>query len=382
MNEIAFDIQKVDTPCYVIDKGLLLKNLQLLKKIQTDSGCKILLALKGYAAWSTFDLCRQYLAGAAASSLYEAKLAAEEFGGETHLCAPAFRPDEFGQYLEICDHIVFNSFSQWQQFKPLVEKNTRKIECGLRINPRHSEVKTAIYDPCSDGSRMGIWRQKFDNKSLEGISGLHFHTLCELGSDALERTLVAVERQFGDIIKTMNWVNFGGGHHITRDGYDVDLLCRLICEFKNKYGVEVYLEPGEAIALDTGFLVSSVLDIIERDMPIAILDTSAAAHMPDVLEMPYRPFVEGSSKKGEAQYSYRFACPTCLAGDVIGEYAFEKPLKVGDRVVFHDMSIYSMVKNNMFNGITLPDIVLFDPKTQQLKLQRRFTYQDFKARLS
>jgi carboxynorspermidine decarboxylase len=382
MNKITFDITTPATPCYVIDRGLLRKNLELLKSIQSKTGCEILLALKGYAAWSTFDLCRECLAGAAASSLFEATLAKEEFGGQVHLCAPAFRPDEFSRYLEICDHIVFNSFSQWQLFKPLVESSRRNIECGLRINPRHSEVKTAIYDPCSPGSRMGIVRESFDGQDLDGISGLHFHTLCELGSDALERTLAAVEKQFGQYLPQMQWVNFGGGHHITREDYDVELLCRLITDFKKRYKVKVYLEPGEAVALNTGFLVSTVLDIIERDMAIAILDTSAAAHMPDVLEMPYRPYVEGSYHRGDAPYCYRFAGPTCLAGDVIGEYAFKEPLKVGDRVVFHDMSIYTMVKNNMFNGINLPDITLYEPATNTLKLQRRFTYKDFKTRLS
>lgn len=382
MNKIAFDINKVDTPCYVIDLGLLRTNLQLLQDIQRRTGCKILLALKGFAAWSTFDICRDYLAGAAASSLHEAKLAKEEFGKQVHLCAPAFREDEFEQYLQICDHIVFNSFSQWELFKPVIAKSKQKPQCGLRINPRHSEVQTKIYDPCSDGSRMGILAEEFENKSLKGISGIHFHTLCELGSDALERTLKAVEAKFSKYLHKMKWVNFGGGHHITRQDYDVELLCRLITDFMDKYKVDVYLEPGEAVALNTGFLVSTVLDIIERDMPIAILDTSAAAHMPDVLEMPYRPYVENSFEKGNAAHCYRFAGPTCLAGDIIGEYAFNEPLNVGDRIVFHDMSHYSMVKNNMFNGINLPDIVLYEPLADELELQRRFNYQDFKARLS
>jgi len=382
MNDIAFDINKPVTPCYVIDRGLLKKNLELLKSVQDRTGCKILLALKGFAAWSTFDLCRKYLAGAAASSLFEARLSKEEFRGEVHLCAPGFRPDEFDKYLEICDHIVFNSFSQWDLYKPLLRSCGRDVECGLRLNPRHSEVKTAIYDPCSPGSRMGIVREEFEGRSLDGITGLHFHTLCELGSDALQRTLAAVESRFEDYIRQVKWVNFGGGHHITKEDYDVELLCRLITDFKKRYNVDVYLEPGEAVALNTGFLVSTVLDIIERDMPIAIMDTSAAAHMPDVLEMPYRPHVENSFPKGEAKYCYRLAGPTCLAGDVIGEYAFNEPLKIGSRVVFHDMSIYSMVKNNMFNGINLPDIMLYEPDTNELKLQRRFTYEDFKNRLS
>ncbi len=368
------------TPCYVIDRGLLRKNLELLGSVQERTGCKILLALKGFATWSVFDLCRQYLVGAAASSLHEARLAREEFGGEVHLCAPAYREDEADELFKLCDHVVFNSFNQWRQFRD--KANVAGVECGLRVNPQHSEVKTPLYDPCRAGSRFGVTADQFEADELEGISGLHFHTLCELNSDSLERTLAAFEVKFGKYIQKMKWINFGGGHHITRPDYDVDLLCGLINDFRRKYNVGVYLEPGEAIALNTGFLVSSVLDIVHNEMDVAILDTSTAAHMPDVLEMPYRPIITGAGQPGEKKYTYRLSAPTCLAGDVIGDYSFDERLKPGDRLVFHDMAHYTMVKNNMFNGINLPDIVIYDPKSGQAKVQRRFGYEDFKGRLS
>lgn len=375
---------RVDTPCYVIDLGLLEQNLTLLQSVQQRSGCRILLALKGFAAWSTFDLCRRYLWGTAASSLHEVKLSAEYFQKEIHVCAPAYRPDEMAGYLERADYIVFNSHRQQQCFQKQVQDAPRRIEAGLRINPMHSEVKTRLYDPCAPGSRLGIPFSEFRPDLLEGISGLHFHTLCELNADSLARTLEAVERQFAPFIRQMKWMNFGGGHHITRPDYDVNLLCELIGDFWRRYpNLEaIYLEPGEAIALNAGFLVASVLDIVHNQVDIAILDTSASAHMPDVLEMPYQPQITGAALPGEKKYTYRLAGSTCLAGDVIGDYSFDEPLKVGDRLVFHDMAHYTMVKNTMFNGINLPDIVLYDPKTDRYTLQRRFTYEDFKSRLS
>ncbi|MEN8127377.1 MAG: carboxynorspermidine decarboxylase [Planctomycetota bacterium] len=379
-----YAVDKLTTPCYLIDLSLLKKNLETLKDVQDRTGCKILLAQKGYAAWSTYRLCSQYLAGTAASSLHEAKLGAECFGGEVHLCAPAYRDDEMDAYLQIVDHIVFNSFTQWARFKDKVASVPKKIECGLRINPMHSEVKTKIYDPCAPGSRLGISIDQFGADALDGISGLHFHTLCELNADSLQRTLPAVEKQFGESIKRMDWINFGGGHHITRDDYDVDLLCDLITDFYKRYPnlKTIYLEPGEAVALNAGVLVASVLDIVHNDMDIAILDTSASAHMPDILEMPYRPTITGAGEPNEKPHTYRLAGPTCLAGDVIGDYSFDTPLVVGDKLAFGDMAHYTMVKNTMFNGINLPDIVLYDPDTNAYKLQRRFTYEDFKNRLS
>ncbi len=379
-----YDLDKLQTPCYLIDLGLLEKNLQVLANVQQRTGCKILLAQKGYAAWSTYELCRKYLAGAAASSLHEAKLAHEYFGGELHLCTPAYRDDDMDEYIKIVDHIVFNSFSQWDHFRQKVQSAPRHIEAGLRINPMHSEVKTKIYDPCAPGSRLGVPVDRFRFDPLDGITGLHFHTLCELNADSLARTLPAVEAQFADAIETMDWINFGGGHHITRPDYDIDLLCDLIAGFYQRWPniQTIYLEPGEAIALNTGVLVASVLDITHNAMDIAILDTSASAHMPDVLEMPYRPAIAGAAQPGEKKYTCRLAGPTCLAGDVIGDYSFDNPLQIGDKLVFGDMAHYTMVKNTMFNGINLPDIVLYDPDSNTYKLQRRFTYADFKTRLS
>jgi len=381
---VNYELLPLRTPCYLIDLGLLEDNLRILKDVQDRTGCKILLALKGFAAWGTFDLCCRYLAGAAASSLHEARLAAETFGKEVHVCSPAYRDDEFDAYLQIVDHIVFNSMGQWQRFSKRVQSAGRGIACGLRLNPRHSEVRTAIYDPCAPGSRLGITRDQFRPEQLDGITGLHFHTLCELNADSLQRTLDAVEGQFGPYLKRMEWVNLGGGHHITRPDYDRDLLCRLITGFLGRYSNvgTLYLEPGEAIALNTGFLIASVLDIVHNDMDIAILDTSASAHMPDVLEMPYRPQITGAGMPGDRAHTYRLAGPTCLAGDVIGDYSFDAPLRVGDRLVFHDMAHYTMVKNTMFNGINLPDIVLYDPRRGTTCVRRRFTYEDFKGRLS
>jgi carboxynorspermidine decarboxylase len=382
--QLKYDVTRVPSPCYLIDLGLLRKNLEVLAGVQHRTGCRILLALKGFAAWSTFGLCRQYLAGAAASSLHEAKLAREYFDKEVHLCAPAYRDDEMDAYLQIVDHIVFNSFTQWQRYRKQILSARRPIHCGLRVNPMHSEVRTKIYDPCAPGSRLGIVPECFERDKLDGITGLHFHTLCELNADSLARTLPAVERHFGDVISRMEWVNFGGGHHITRPDYDVDLLCRLITDFYRRYPnlKMIYLEPGEAIALNTGVLIATVLDIVHNAMDIAILDTSAAAHMPDVLEMPYRPQLVGAAEPGKKAYTYRLAGPTCLAGDVIGDYSFDQPLTVGDKLIFEDMAHYTMVKNTMFNGINLPDIVLYDPDKDAYHVQRHFTYEDFKSRLS
>ena len=379
---MTLDVSKLSTPCYVIDRGLLQANLQTLDTVQQRTGCQILLALKGYATWSTFDQIRERLYGCAVSSLHEARLSREYFDKQIHLCAPAYRDDEMNDYLRIIDHIVFNSFSQWQRYRDQIQAMSRPIQCGLRINPRHSEVKTKLYDPCARGSRLGILPEDFYPKNLEGITGLHFHTLCELNANALQRTLTAVEKHFGRALEKMEWINFGGGHHITRPDYGIDLLCTLINDFKQQYGVEVYLEPGEAVVLNTGYLVSSVLDIVHNAVDIAILDTSAAAHMPDVLEMPYRPTVTGATTAGKKPHTYRLAGCTCLAGDVIGDYSFDMPLRPGDKLVFTDMAHYTMVKNTMFNGVNLPDIILYDPCSEEYKLQRRFTYEDFKGRLS
>jgi len=379
---LKFDPARVKTPCFVVDKGCLRHNLSIFSRVKKETGCRILLALKGFAMFRVFPLLRQTLDGICASSPDEARLGKEEFGREVHTFAAAYGPEHMEEIISLSDHIVFNSFGQWKRFKKQVQGCSRPISCGIRVNPEHSETRFPLYDPCSPGSRLGVRLADFKELELDGISGLHFHTLCEQDADALERTVEAFELSFGKFLKKLSWVNFGGGHHITRPGYDVERLVRIINRIKKKYGVEVYLEPGEAVALNAGLLVASVLDIVQSDMPIAILDTSAAAHMPDVLEMPYRPHVIGSGNPGEKRYTYRLAGLSCLAGDVIGEYSFDRPLGIGTRLVFTDMAIYSMVKTNTFNGIRLPSIYIFEPDGDLLELVREFGYEDFKRRLS
>ncbi len=375
------DFNQISTPSYVVDEGLLRNNLEILHSVMERTGCEILLAQKAYSMYSTYPLVGQYLSGTTASSLFEAKLGYEEMGKEVHIFSPAYREDEFDEIISICDHIVFNSIAQWEKYKDKVAASPRKISCGLRINPEYSEIETDLYNPCFPNSRFGIPLDKLKDADLTGIEGLHFHTMCEQNSDVLERTLKIVEEKFSTYIYKMKWINFGGGHHITRENYDIETLVRCIQQMTGTYGVKVYLEPGEAVALNAGFLVSSVLELGENGMQLAILDTSAACHMPDVIEMPYRPNIIGSGKAGEYAYTYRLGGPTCLAGDVIGDYSFREPLKEGDKLVFCDMAIYSMVKNNTFNGINLPSIYL---KTLQneIKLIRQFGYDDFKNRLS
>ncbi|MBR1749664.1 MAG: carboxynorspermidine decarboxylase [Ruminococcus sp.] len=373
-------INNVKTPCYVIDKQLLIKNLEILKKVREQSGCKILLAQKAFSMYSVYPLIMEYLDGTAASGLYEARLGHEEAGnGEVHVYSPAFKIDDMKELVKICDHIVFNSPAQFKMHRQTVQQSSRKISCGLRVNPEYSETEPEIYNPCAKGSRLGTIAANLGDDDLDGIEGLHFHTMCEQGEDVLERTLPYFEEKFGKYLKNIKWVNFGGGHHITRDDYDVDALIALIKRFKDKYDTEVYLEPGEAIALNAGFLVCEVLDIVHNGMDIAIVDTSAACHMPDVLEMPYRPFIIGSGKEGEKPYLYRLGGPTCLAGDIIGDYSFDKKLCIGDRLVFCDMAIYTMVKNNTFNGMPLPSIYLKD--NDELKLIKSFSYENFKTRI-
>ncbi|MFH1664560.1 MAG: carboxynorspermidine decarboxylase [Candidatus Omnitrophota bacterium] len=370
------------TPCYVIDEGLLTRNLDVLKEVQGRTGCKIVLALKGFAMFSTFPLIRGYLSGVAASSPHEARLGAEEFGGEVHVYAPAYKDAEFGEILRYATHISFNSFSQWRRFKPAVKASGKDMRCALRINPEHSEVKVALYDPCAPGSRLGIRDVQFRGEDLDGITGLHFHTLCELNSDSLERTLEAVERKFKPFLGKVRWINFGGGHHITRSDYDIERLGRIITGLQDRYGLEIYLEPGEAIALNAGVLVAAVLDIVDNGMEIAILDTSAAAHMPDVLEMPYRPAIAGAGEPGRFKYTYRLGGSTCLAGDIIGDYSFPERLTVGSRLTFLDMAHYTMVKNNTFNGVHLPSIALYNPQTDKVRIVKEFGYEDYRDRLS
>ncbi len=367
------------TPCYVVDENLLIKNLEILKYTREKSGCKILLAQKAFSTFSVYPLIAKYLNGTTASGLFEAKLGFEEMGGETHVFSAAFVEDDFVEILEICDHISFNSFNQWNKYKDRALKKGRS--CGIRINPEVSTQEHGIYDPCSAGSRLGVTLKNFEGQNLDGIEGLHFHTLCEQNVDALIETLKGVEEKFSDYIAQMKWINFGGGHHITREDYDVELLIETIVKFKEKYDVEVYLEPGEAVALNSGFLVTEVLDIVENGIETALLDASAACHMPDVIEMPYRPPLINSGLPQDKAHTYRLAGSTCLAGDVIGDYSFDTPIKIGDKLIFSDMAIYSMVKNNTFNGISLPSIVIKKQNGEFLTV-KSFGYSDFKNRLS
>ncbi len=380
---LSQDLSSVPSPAFVIDKGALRANLAVLEDVQRRAGCKILLALKGFAAWNLAPMIRQTLPGVAASSPHEARLGFEEFAGEVHTYSPAYLPDRFHEVVRYSDHIIFNSFAQWQRYRPVVEASGRGIECGIRVNPQHSEVDTQIYDPCAPGSRLGVTRDAFCGDHLEGISGLHFHNLCELGADALERTLASFEEQFGEFLPQLAWVNFGGGHLITAPDYDRERLIEIVRDFRIRNDVEVILEPGEAIAIRTGVLISTVLDIMANGgVHNLILDTSACAHMPDVLEMPYRPDVVGGGVAGKKAHTYRLGGVSCLAGDVIGDYSFDTELQVGDRVVFLDMSHYSMVKTTNFNGVQLPNIVTFEPDTASFDLVREFGYESYKNRLS
>ena len=376
------DLTTIPTPCYVIDKTALTRNLEILSSVQKKTSCKILLALKAFAMFSVFPLIRSYLAGTAASSLDEARLGHEEFKGETHVYTPAFKEEEFEQIIQYADCINFNSFSQWQRFKPFVDSCKKDIRCGMRINPEYSEVPVEIYNPCARYSRLGVTADAFRNQDLSGLSGLLFHTCCEQNVDALERTLKVVEEKFGAYIGRMKWINFGGGQHITQKNYDIEKLCALIVCFKKHYDVEVYLEPGEAVVLEAGVLVTSVLDIIKNEIDIAILDTSASAHMPDVLEMPYKPEIEGAAEKDRFPHTYRLGGLTCLAGDVIGDYSFPEPLKVGSKIVFRDMAHYTMVKNTTFNGVRQPSIALYDPEDGKIAIVRSFGFDEYKSRLS
>lgn len=367
------------TPYFLVDEAQLIQNLTLLKKIQEDAECKILLAQKAFSMYSVYLLLRQYLAGTTASGLYEARLGKEEFGGETHVFSPAYREDEFDEILKYADDIVFNSPSQVKKFGKKAKDAGKSI--GLRVNPECSTQEGhAIYDPCAPGSRLGTTLANFDTSILPLLDGLHFHTLCEQNADALEETVSAFEKRFGNYLSGMKWLNLGGGHHITRADYETERLIRIIRHLKDTYHVEIYLEPGEAVVLNAGYLIASVLEIIHNGIDIAILDTSAACHMPDVLEMPYRPPVQNSGNPGEKSHTYRLAGPTCLAGDVIGDYSFDTPLREGDMVVFEDMALYTMVKTNTFNGMALPSIAL--KRTDgSIQCVRTFGYMDFKSRL-
>ena len=379
-------ISQVESPSYVIDEKKIIENLKVLEQVQTETGCKILLAQKAFSNFALYPLIGKYLAGTTASGIFEARLGKEEMGKENHVFAPAYKEADMRELVQICDHIIFNSVAQLKKYKALCLENG--VEIGLRVNPEMSTQKDhAIYDPCSKGSRLGVTAANLgkaietDSTVLDGVTGLHFHTLCEQNSDDLATTLTAFEEKFGKYLNQMKWLNMGGGHHISREDYDVPKLISLINRVKSTYGLQVYLEPGEAIALNAGYFVTEVLDIVDNDIKTLILDGSAACHMPDVLEMPYRPPLKDSGEWGEKPYEYRLSSYTCLAGDIIGDYSFDHEIKVGDRLVFEDMAIYSMVKNNTFNGIPLPSIYLLKADGS-LELIKKFGYQDFKNRLS
>ena len=409
-----FDPTRVPSPCFVVDEVAVESNLKILNRVQQESGAKVLLALKAFSMFSLAPLITKYLSGTCSSGLHEALLGYEEFGGnkqgaerkEMHVFSAAFTESDLKELLTFSDHIVFNSFNQWQRFQPLIQQakadrseKGETIDFGLRINPMHSEGAVEIYDPCAAGSRLGIPFETFkkhvptaDDLIAAGINGLHFHTLCEQLFEPLDRTLTAVEELFGEYLHKMDWINFGGGHHITHPDYNVDKLIDRVKAFQEQYDVQVYLEPGEAIAIHTGVLVSEVLDLGYNQMDLAILDTSATCHMPDTLEMPYRAEIfdllssssekMNAGEKGEKKYTYRLGGQTCLAGDVMGDYSFDQPLEIGQRLMFDDMSHYTMVKTSTFNGIGLPSLALWNSETDDVTVVKQFGYQDFKQRLS
>jgi carboxynorspermidine decarboxylase len=377
---LDFDVASVPSPCFVLEEKRLIKNLELLGDIQRRASIKVLCAFKGYAMWSTFSLLRKYLSSATASSLHEAQLCHEEFKAKAHLCAPVYMADEIDEITDISSHITFNSLDQYERFRGIAESKGLKI--ALRINPEYSEVETELYNPCIPGSRLGITQANLPKTLPDAVSGLHFHSLCEQNADTLVRTLQVLETNFNEQLKQISWLNIGGGHHFTRKDYDVELFINTIISFKEKYDIEIISEPGEAIGWETGFLVSTVQDIIiSHNIQTAMLDVSFAAHMPDCLEMPYQPQVLGAVDRNERTSSYRLGGHTCLAGDFMGYYHFERPLKPGDRIVFDDMIHYTMVKTNTFNGVRLPSIGIAKADGK-FKLIKSFGYSDYKSRLS
>ena len=379
------DTRRLPSPCFVVDEVAVEENLKLLNKVQTAGGAKVLLALKAFSMWSLGPLVAKYLSGTCASGLHEARLGRDYFGGEVHTYSAAYTESDLREVLKISNHVVFNSPAQWHRFKKISQEQQKanpKLKFGLRVNPEHSEGHTALYDPSAPFSRLGTPRGEIRPGDLDGLSGLHFHTLCEQDFPPLERTLAAFEQKFGDLLQGMQWVNFGGGHHITRPGYQVEALISLVKEFTKRRELRVYLEPGEAIAYHAGVLVAEVLDLMHNGMPIAILDTSATCHMPDTLEMPYRASIIGAGEPGARPHTYRLGGQSCLAGDVIGDYSFDRPLEVGQRLVFEDMAYYSMVKTTTFNGVRLPSIAIWNSASDAIRVVREFGYEDFKGRLS
>ena len=367
------------TPCYVVDEGRIRHNLEILQQLEKDTGCHVLLAQKAFSMYRLYPMIGRYISGTTASGLYEARLGYEEMGKENHVFAPAYKEADMQELVTICDHIIFNSFAQYEKYKDICQ--AKGVSVGIRVNPQCSTQEGHdIYDPCGYASRLGVTKAQFPEVLPERIEGLHFHTLCEQNADDLVTTFQAFEEKFGKYLHCMKWLNLGGGHHITRKDYQYETLVKLIRYIQDTYHVTVYLEPGEAVALNAGYMVTEVMDIVHNDMDILILDVSAACHMPDVLEMPYRPPLSGGYEANQKPYTYRLSSMTCLAGDVIGDYSFEKPVQIGDRLVFEDMAIYSMVKNNTFNGMPLPGIALLR-ENGNTEMVRKFGYQDFKMRL-
>lgn len=383
---MPLDYNQIPSPCFVLQESLLRKNLGLINSVQQQAGCTIILALKGFSMYSAFPIVKEYLRGATASSLNEIKLINDFMGYKAHTYMPAYLDQEFEEVLERSSHITFNSLSQWERFKDRVgayKATNPDLSCGIRVNPQYSEVATDMYNPCVPGSRLGVTRDKLPDVLPEGIEGIHFHTLCENGSDTLERTLAALEERFGDLLHQAKWLNMGGGHLMTREGYDIEKLINLVSNIKAKYNIDVILEPGSAIAWRTGELSTTVLDVLDsQGIQVAILDTSFAAHMPDTLEMPYKPVIRGAYQEGvEGKPTYRMGGMTCLAGDFIGDYSFDKPLEIGDKIIFEDMIHYTMVKTTTFNGVNLPSIGIWQAN-EEFKLIRSYGYESFKDRLS
>jgi len=375
------DTHNLPSACWLLDEQKLKNNLELISYVKKNSEAKVLLALKGYALWKSFDSISPYLDGCCASGLHEAKLASDSFNKEVHTYSPAFKEEEIEEIAKISHHLVFNSPTQFNRFAKQAKKFNPDLSLGLRVNPEYSESPKEIYNPCGLNSRLGTTLDNFDEDILDDIDGLHFHALCEQSADALHNVLNHFENKFGKYIPQMKWINFGGGHHITKKDYDVEKLIKLIKDFKARYDIEVYLEPGEAIAWETGTLTTTVLDIVNNGIDIAILDSSAEAHMPDTIIMPYRAEVRGAGKAGEKKHTYRLAGNTCLAGDIMGDYSFDKPLQIGDKIIFEDQMHYSMVKATTFNGIKLPSISI-KRLDGSIELIREFGYEDFKGRLS
>ncbi len=380
---MTIDFRKIPSPCYVIEEKLLRRNLEILDRVQKETGADIICALKGYSMFSTFGMIREYLKGATASSLNEARLCFEEMKSKAHVCSPAYIESEFDELMKYSSHITFNSLSQWEKYKSKIKNTGHHISCALRINPEHKEVETDLYNPAIPGSRLGITSDKLENTLPEGIEGLHFHSLCENDSYALERTLAQVEKKFGHLIKQCKWINMGGGHHITRKDYNVKHLISLIKDFRKRYNnIDVILEPGEAVGWQTGYLVSTVQDIVDsRGIKTAILDVSFSTHMPDCIEMPYKPKILSASEKSKDNFAYRIGGISCLAGDYMSDFYFDKPLREGDIVVFDDMIHYTMVKTTTFNGVGLPSIGIWT-EDDKFVLVRKFSYEDYKNRLS